>query len=262
MLSARAIYNEIRADDRTYQLFLSIAADGETQGGWENERIAALTRDPELAGKILRHGEDEYKHGRLFTALLRKRDLEPTTVPDGLNYTEMLEAKGIGLSHERLRKDEPLSDDEIIKYLVHSRVTEQRAAEEVAEQGRIFGDDPELGRAVRMIADDEENHLAYTHEELLRFCEEGHGERIHSLLAEYAKVEIGTYRDVSLGVMGRMGECLGWSRVKVAVLAVGIRAIYWAERLWGWRRMAALRPPERKNAMAPRRSVHRPAPAD
>ncbi len=40
MLSARAIYREIREDDRTFQLFISVAAAGEEQGGWEN--VASL----------------------------------------------------------------------------------------------------------------------------------------------------------------------------------------------------------------------------
>jgi rubrerythrin len=249
MLSARAIYQEIRDHDLTYQLFLSIASDGEAQGGWENDRIAALTSEPELAAKIQRHAEDEHKHGRLFQALLRKRALAPAPVPDAVDYTRLLEAQGIGLSHERLRRDEPLSDEEVITYLVHSRVTEQRAAEEVSEQCRIFGDDPELGRAVRMIADDESRHLAYTHEELLRFCDLGHGTLIRDMLRRYAQAEVRTYRDVSLGVMGRMGECLGWSRAKRVVLAFGIHAIYLLERLYGWRRMTTLSMPDQRDAM-------------
>ena len=128
MLSARAIYDEIRNNPETYALFLSVAADGEAQGGWENSRISALTRDPVLAAKIARHGADEDKHGRLFTALLRKRGLAAVPVPEDANYTKLLERAGIGLSHERLRREEPLSDEEILRYLVHSRVTEQRAA--------------------------------------------------------------------------------------------------------------------------------------
>ena len=82
----------------------------------------------------------------------------------------------------RLRREESLSEEEIIVYLVHSRVTEQRASEEVAEQWEIFGEDSELGRAIRMIAVDEVNHLAYTHEELLRFCAAGHDRFVRSLL--------------------------------------------------------------------------------
>jgi len=261
VLSARAIYNEIRDDDRTYRLFLSIASTGETQGGWENERIAALTQDEDFAAKILRHGEDETKHGRLFHSLLKKRNLELMDVPTELNYTLLLENQGIGLSHERLREERPLADEELIRYLVHSRVTEQRAAEEVDQQKEMFGEDPDLGRAIRMIADDEVNHLSFTHEELKRFCDLGHERLVRSMLAEYAKVEIRTYREVSLRVMRAMGDCLGWSVLKRRVLALGVHAIYLFERLWGWRRMTTILPPERPNAMAPRPSDHSPATA-
>ena len=251
MLTAKVIYREVREDDRTFQLFASIASAGEEQGGWENERIAALIRDEDLSGKVRRHGEDESKHGRLFAAMLRKRQLESIEVPSEVDYTRRLEAEGIGLSHARLRDDRPLSDEEIIVYLVHSRVTEQRASEEVDAQRRIFGDDPEIGRAVRMIADDEVKHLAYAHEELLRFSEQGHRARIEDLLEHYARAEARTYRDVSLGVMRRMGVCLGWSRAKLGVLSWGIRVIYLFESLWGWRRMVRLEIPEKRNAMGP-----------
>lgn len=248
-LSARAIYEEIRSDDRTFRLFCSIAAKGESQGGWENARIAALTPDRELAPKIARHGADEDKHGKIFLSLLRKRGLEPIEVPAAADYCVQLERAGIGLSHERLHDDRPLSDEEILAYLAHSRVTEQRAAEEVELQRKLFADDPELGKAIRTIAADEENHLAYCHEELLRLAAQGHGDRIRAMLREYAQVEIRTYRDVSLAVMGAMGEALGWSRAKRGILAFGIRCIYWVERLFTWRRMTALRPPARTNAL-------------
>ena len=101
MLTARSIFNEIRGDDRAYQLLLSVAAKGETQGGWENQCIALLTRDRELAAKIRRHGEDESKHGRLFTALLKKRGLPPVVAPTDTDYCMLLERQGIGLTHER-----------------------------------------------------------------------------------------------------------------------------------------------------------------
>jgi hypothetical protein len=252
MFSARSIFEEIRSHDDAYRLFLSIAAKGEYQGGWENERIAALTRDRELAAKIARHGEDEMKHGKLFTALLRKRHLEPAPVPPEADYCMLLEQQGIGLPHARLHRDEPLRVEEILAYLAHSRVTEQRAAEEIALQEKIFGADPEIGRAVRMIADDEENHLAYCHEELLRLAEEGHAETIRAMLRRYALAEIRTYRDVSLAVMGHVGRLLAWPRWKSGVLAAAIRGVYAFERLVGWRRMVRLRLPARRNAMAPR----------
>jgi hypothetical protein len=66
MLSARAIFEEIFDNDEAFQLFCSIAASGEMQGGWENGQIAALApgSQRDLASKITRHGADEDKHGR------------------------------------------------------------------------------------------------------------------------------------------------------------------------------------------------------
>jgi hypothetical protein len=252
MLSARALFEEIRSNDETFRLFCSIASKNEHQGGWENERIAALTADAELAARIARHGADEEKHGRLFAALLKKRGLDTAAVPADTDYTMILERKGIGLAHERLRREEPLSDRELLKYLIHSRVTEQRAFEEIEQQKAIFGDDDELGKAVRMIAGDEVNHLAYCHEELLRFAERGHRAEIDRMLREYARVEADTYRDVAIATMTRFGELLGWSALKQGMLRLGIRALWLFERTWGWRRMVALRPPERRDALAPR----------
>jgi hypothetical protein len=251
MLSAKSLFREILDDDESFRLFCSIAASGEAQGGWENTRIAALVpasaRD--LAPKITRHGADEDKHGRIFHALLRKRGLRPVPVPPETDYTMLLEKHGIGLAHEQLRDDRPLSVRDVVVYLAHSRVTEQRASEQMRLLRRHFADHPDIGRAVRMISDDEDNHLAYCHEELLRFAYAGHGRAIQRALRECALAEIRVYRDVSLAVMDHMGRILGWPRTKAAALAAGIHAVYAYERLAGWRRMVSLRMPERRDAL-------------
>ncbi|MGW1540260.1 ferritin-like domain-containing protein [Streptomyces sp. NPDC002309] len=251
MLSAKSLFQEILDHDESFRLFCSIAASGEAQGGWENARIAALVPASEraLAPKITRHGADEDKHGRIFNALLRKRGLEPVEVPPETDYTMLLEKRGIGLAHEKLKADQPLTVQDVITYLAHSRVTEQRAAEQMEMLTKHFSDHPVLGRAVRMISHDEDNHLAYTHEELLRFAAAGHGPDIQRVLRESALAEIRVYRDVSLAVMAHMGRVLGWSRPKAAVLAFGIHAVYGYERLGGWRRMVSLTMPERRDAL-------------
>ncbi|OEJ27693.1 hypothetical protein AR457_27745 [Streptomyces agglomeratus] len=251
MLSARTIFQEILDNDDSFQLFCSIAASGESQGGWENARIAALV--PEslryLAPKITRHGADEDKHGRLFEALLKKRQLEPVPVPPDTDYTMRLEQRGIGLAHDKLRRDEPLTEEDILVYLSHSRVTEQRAADQMDMLVKYFGDHPEAGRPIRMICHDEENHLSYCHEELLRLARAGHGRTIQRVLRECAMAESRVYRDVSLAVMAHMGRILKWPKVKSAVLAAGIRAMYAYERLGGWRRTVSLTMPERRDAL-------------
>ncbi|MEU0471441.1 ferritin-like domain-containing protein [Streptomyces olivaceus] len=251
MLSARSLFQEIVDNDESFRLFCSVAASGESQGGWENARIAALVPESEraLSPKITRHGADEDKHGRIFNALLRKRGLEPVEVPPETDYTMLLERQGIGLAHERLRADQPLTVRDVITYLAHSRVTEQRAAEQMAMLLKYFADHPDLGRAVRMISADEDNHLAYCHEELLRYTAAGHGPYIRRTLRECALAEIRVHRDVSLAVMARMGRLLGWSRARSALLAAGIHATYAWERLAGRRRMATLRTPALRDAL-------------
>lgn len=251
MLSARSLFEEMLDNDESYRLFCSIAASGEAQGGWENGRIAALVPESlrDMGPKIVRHGADEDKHGRIFNALLRKRGLEPVGVPQDTDYTMLLERHGIGLAHEKLRAEQPLTEEDIVAYLAHSRVTEQRASEQMRTLCMLFGDHPDIGRAVKMIAADEDNHLAYCHEELLRLCGAGHGPAIRRILKESAMTEIRVYRDVSLAVMAHMGRLLGWPKAKSAVLAAGIHAVYAYERLGGWRRMASLRMPEHRDAL-------------
>jgi hypothetical protein len=251
MLSAKSLFQEILDNDESFRLFCSVAASGESQGGWENARIAALVPETEraLAPKITRHGADEDKHGRIFNALMKKRDLKPVPVPPETDYTMLLEKQGIGLAHEKLKSDEPLTVQDIVTYLSHSRVTEQRASEQMELLRKHFADHPDIGRAVKMISNDEDNHLAYCHEELLRFAAAGHGRAIQRTLRECALAEIRIYRDVSLAVMAHMGRILGWSRAKSAVLAAGIHAVYVYERIAGWRRMVSLKMPERRDAL-------------
>ncbi|MFC9509170.1 ferritin-like domain-containing protein [Streptomyces sp. NPDC057002] len=251
MLSAKSLFQEILANDESFALFCSIAASGESQGGWENARIAALVPESEreLAPKITRHGADEDKHGRIFNALLKKRGLDPVPVPPETDYTMLLEKNGIGLAHEQLKRDERLAVRDIVTYLSHSRVTEQRASEQMDLLRKHFADDPDIGRAVKQISNDEDNHLAYCHEELLRFAYAGHGRVIQRTLRECALAEIRIYRDVSLAVMANMGRILGWPKAKSAMLAAGIHAVYAYERLGGWRRMVSLEMPERRDAL-------------
>ncbi|MEU4355115.1 ferritin-like domain-containing protein [Streptomyces virginiae] len=251
MLSARSLFQEIVDNDDSFQLFCSIAASGEAQGGWENARIAALVPDGmrDLAPKITRHGADEDKHGRIFHALLRQRGLETVPVPPETDYTMLLERRGIGLAHDKLRRQESLSEEDVVVYLAHSRVTEQRAADQMDMLVKHFGDHPVVGKAIHMISNDEDSHLAYCHEELLRLARAGHGRTIHRVLRESALAEIAVYRDVSLAVMDHMGRLLHWPAPKAALLAAGIRATYGYERFSGWHRMVDLRMPERRNAL-------------
>lgn len=161
----------------------------------------------------------------------------------------LLERRGIGLAHEKLRREEALTEEDIVVYLAHSRVTEQRAADQMDMLVRYFGDHPEVGRAIHMISHDEDNHLAYCHEELLRLARSGYGRTIQRVLRESALAEITVYRDVSLAVMDHMGRLLHWPAPKAAALTAGIHGMYAYERFSGWHRMVNLRMPERLDAL-------------
>jgi rubrerythrin len=262
MLSASAIFEEIFDNDEAFRLFCSIAASGEAQGGWENGRIAALVPESyqDMAPKIARHGADEDKHGRIFNALLRKRGLEPVPVPAETNYTMLLEDRGIGLTHNQLRREEKLTEREITTYLAHSRVTEQRASEQMRALRKYSRRHQDIARAVKMISNDENNHLAYCHEELLTLAAAGNAATIHHILRTTALAEIAVYRDVSKAVMAHLGRILGWSKPKSAALAAGIQAVYAYERLGGWRRMVSLKEPARRNALGVPVAEASPAP--
>jgi rubrerythrin len=258
VFTVRTIFEEIFDNDEAFQLFCSIAASDEAQGGWENGRIAALVPDSyqDLAPKIARHGADEDKHGRIFDALLRKRGLEPVAVPSDTDYTMRLETSGIGLAHSLLSSEEKLTERAIVSYLVHSRVTEQRASEQMQALRKHAGNRPDIARAFKMISNDEDNHLAYCHEELLRLARAGHQEYIERTLRETALAEIAIYRDVSAAVMARLAGILGWPRPISAFVAAGIKGVYSYERVGGWRRMVSLRMPSRRNALGDRQPLH------
>lgn len=244
MLTARSVFREIIGDDKTFQLFASIAAVGEAQGGWENAEIASRLPDSlrQLKPKVIRHGQDEDKHGRIFVGLLRNRGLSPCPVPDDVNYTALLERRGIGIGHQALRRAALLEERDVVVYLAHSRVTEQRASEQMATLRKYFGADPRLGRALSVISADEDNHLAYSNEELLNLVGGSLGPSIREELVSCAHAEIDVYRDVSLAFVRRVGALLHWSRAKRAMLMLGVHVLHRYERSWGWRRMVKLTP--------------------
>lgn len=77
-----------------------------------------------------------------------------------------------------------------------------------------FAGHPEIGRAVRMISDDEAGHLARTHEGLLRLAAVGHGPFVRRSLRTRAFAEIRVHRDVGLAVMDRRSRISGRPRAR------------------------------------------------
>ena len=76
------------------------------------------------------------------------------------------------------------------------------------------------------------------------------------ILRATARTEIAVYRDVSKAVIAHLGRTLRWSRLKSAILASGIDAVYLYERLGGWHRMVTLQ----RSPSAPEPAGGRPPP--
>ena len=208
MLSARTIFEEIFDNDEAFRLSCSIAASDEAQGGWENGRIASLVPEShrDLAPKIARHGADEDKHGRIFTALLRKRGLQPVPVPAETDYTMRLERIGLGLTHSQLRRDEKLTNATSSPTWCTAGLPSSAPRSRCGRCGSTPAFRQDISRAIKMISKDEDNHLAYCHEELLRLPSAGHADTIRRTVRAAALAEIAVYRDVSQAVMAHLGR--------------------------------------------------------
>ena len=161
----------------------------------------------DLAPKIARQGADEDKHGRIFTALLRKRG--PGGRARDADYTMRLEKAGIGLAHARLRGGEELTERDFVTYLAHSQVTGQRASKQMQALRKYAGDRTSPARS-RSFPPTSTTHLANCHEELLRLAAAGHAPFIRRTLRTAALVEMAIYRDVSTAVMAYLGQILDW----------------------------------------------------
>lgn len=126
---------------------------------------------------------------------------------------------------------------------------EQRASEQMRLLLKHFADHPEVGRAVRMISGDEDDHLAHTPEELLRFAAAGHGRLIQHTLRACALAEIRVQPGRRPRRHSPHGPHPGWPRAGCVLLAAGIHAVRAHERLVGRRRMVTLSMPARRDVL-------------
>ncbi|WP_240926136.1 hypothetical protein [Streptomyces sp. JB150] len=63
----------------------------------------------------------------------------PVPVPSETHSTTLLERAGIGPAHDGFARDDPLMVQDIVVHLTHSRVTEQRACEQMRLDERLAG---------------------------------------------------------------------------------------------------------------------------
>ena len=135
------------------------------------------------------------------------------------------------------RRDEPLTEQDILAYLAHSRVTEQRASEQMRAAAQALRRPP--GHRPR--GPDDLRRRGQPPRLLPRGAAAaglapGTAAPSSASCARAHCAEIAVYRDVSLAVMAHMGASWAGPRPKAAVLAAGIHAVY---RVRTARRLAA-----------------------
>src|SRR3954452_9116550 len=108
---------------------------------------------------IVRHRDDEIRHGQLFRDCVRRTNVDPGPVPADVKILDRLSAKLGGFF------EQPITDGRGVMqaYLV-LQVIEERACEQFAMYIRVFSKcDPETPAVFEAIANDEARHLKYCH---------------------------------------------------------------------------------------------------
>ncbi|MBI3268794.1 MAG: ferritin-like domain-containing protein [Planctomycetes bacterium] len=226
------IFHDMVKHPAALQLVLNAMSVGETNSGQDLHRVADLIPDPDLKRRVLKHYADEMKHGKIFGGRLQEIGGKLEPLPADLDYEEALHRYSFGLLRERLKEDQPLSDDDLIKFFAGARVTEATAISDLEMARKGFEVDPPTERVLAEVLKDEYNHVAYATEELERLAGRGHGPRINALLAEYERLEAQARRDISRAFMTRMLPILEYSLPLRVAIRIGIEVEYFWRRLF------------------------------
>jgi len=136
-------------------------AEVEASGGRDLVRAAELTNDPVLRQRYLVHARDEARHADMFQA--RGRQLRKETAGEGKEGLADWMAPGErGIDGLDLTRE---SDADLLAFL---HLSESTAARDFARYARVVKDDPATRILFQRILADEDEHRAYTHDELRR----------------------------------------------------------------------------------------------
>ncbi|HYC78434.1 MAG TPA: hypothetical protein VEI02_12475 [Planctomycetota bacterium] len=181
---ARAAWADPVRRRRTLEGF----ARTELDGGEDIARAAARTGDVRLRAHLLRHADDERRHGRRFLEMAAA-----VPAPSGASATP--DAGEAPPLFERADDDDAprgahgflapqaLDDRGEIDYVAFLHVAETRAAELFAALRRALADDPATAAALDDALRDEAYHVAYTGRWLQEARAAGRGREVSRALA-------------------------------------------------------------------------------
>jgi len=133
----------------------------EASGGRDLVRAAELTADPVLRARYLHHAGDEARHADMFRG--RGRALRTTLRGTGAGGSFEWAAPG-----ERGMEGLDLTRESDAALLAFLHLSESAAARDFARYARVIDDDPATRILFQRILRDEDHHMRYTHDELVR----------------------------------------------------------------------------------------------
>jgi rubrerythrin len=175
----------------------------------------ALVDDPALKKMIARHRDDEIRHGQLFRACMRRTNVDPGPVPNGLKVIDNLSAKMGGFF------DAPITDAKGVMeaYLV-LQVLEERACEQFPMYERVFSKiDPETAAVFAEVGRDEARHLKYCHAISKRYAPDE--ETRIAELQRLRRLEAESFRETQRANMSHV-EAKGLMENKLARVVFGV----------------------------------------
>jgi rubrerythrin len=138
----------------------------EASGGRDLVRAAELTADPVLRARFLRHARDEARHATMFQA--RGRSLRSTLDEGGSGraFSEWFAPGERGIEGFDVARE---SDADLLAFL---HLSESAAARDFARYANVLHRDAATRTLFQHVLRDEDQHMRYTREELIRIAPE------------------------------------------------------------------------------------------
>ena len=164
-------------------------AQTETDAGESIKRALRYVDNPTLRTHLLRHAEDELRHGLLFRnrAQSLRKDAPHlsgiSSMPDKL-YQLTKDSESTQLNSHGFFTSDNFENKGEIKYIAMLNVAEKKAEKLFSTHCSAIIDDPETYDIFKSILKDERYHVSYTHKFLQQWSDEGKSKEVKHALRQ------------------------------------------------------------------------------
>ena len=203
-------YEQVWSDPERTILTLESFSHTENDGAVDIARAAERTSDPWLKEHLLRHAEDERRHGELFTGLgrsLRERHPEVPAVDESTPFDLASGKPGDEVNAHGFLSGGRYEEFGDVEFVAMLHVAEKRAASLFQTQHDLTPHLPEVREVFASILKDEQYHVSYTKTALARWRDQGRGREVSRALkaAEEARL-LGAWKRLGVRAAGNFGR--------------------------------------------------------